>query len=92
MNVNHRIVVDFKTAPGKIMACTYPPAIWTRSMRTMHFSHLEDKQYQSYVKMRDEYRKKGGIKIRTQDPITGEMKTEALNTVNKDGTISSLLT
>lgn len=73
-----RLVVDFRSRPGTIMVSSYPPPMWTRAMRTMHVGKLYDKQWIAYREQLKRYKKGGGMKMRSQNPLTGEVTTEKL--------------
>lgn len=79
INKHTRIIVDFQVKPGNIAVYSYPPPMWVRSMKTMHVAKLHDKQWLAYRDQLQRYRKSGGIKVRSQDPVTGEIKKEKLS-------------
>jgi len=88
--VGGRLYVDFRTKAGIIMVWTHNPPIMLRNMRSMFFTQLDDQKYKDYVRMRDDYRKRGGMKIRERDEITGEMKTTNLRDEAHNAAVSSL--
>lgn len=74
-DVRGKLWVDFRTKPGIIMVWTHRPPIILRNMRSMFFNQLDTEEYKAYIRMRDNYRKSGGIRTREVDEVTGEMKT-----------------
>lgn len=83
-NVNDKVVVDFRSKPGKISIYSYPPPLWSHNMRTISFRHLEDNEYKSYIQMRDHYRKHGGLKIKEWDHNEQRAVTKSLLPTAKD--------